>query len=124
MSTYFEYIYILFDILGHIRHTFSMAYQKEENLKRINIMLREDQYQKVVDAGLNMSGLLRDLLDDHFSKSKITLSVTPKTKQIYDNLISNFGGRDRDIEPHFVQVMDKVLQEKIDKIDALRKKLK
>jgi esterase/lipase len=101
-----------------------MAYQKEENLKRINIMLREDQYQKVVDAGLNMSGLLRDLLDDHFSKSKITLSVTPKTKQIYDNLISNFGGRDRDIEPHFVQVMDKVLQEKIDKIDALRKKLK
>ena len=101
-----------------------MAYQKEESLKRINVMLREDQYRKVVEAGLNMSGLLRDLLDDHFSESKITLSVTPKTKQIYDNLISNFGGRDRDIEPHFVQVMDKVLQEKIAKIDALRKKLK
>ncbi|MBN2320851.1 MAG: hypothetical protein JXR49_17360 [Acidobacteria bacterium] len=101
-----------------------MPYQKDENLKRINIMLREDQHKKVMDAGLNLSGLLRDLLDDHFSESKITLSVTPKTKQIYDNLISNFGGHDRDIEPHFVQVMDKVLQGKIAEIDALRKKLK
>lgn len=101
-----------------------MAYQKEEKLKRINVMLREDQYQKVTDAGLNMSGLLRDLLDDHFSESKITLAVGPKTKQAYDNLISNFGGRDKELEPHFVQAMDKVLQAKMDEIDALRKRLK
>ena len=101
-----------------------MPYQKDENLTRINIMLREDQHQKVMDAGLNMSGLLRDLLDDHFSESKITLSVTPETKKIYENLISNFGGHDRDIEPHFVRVMDRVLKDKIDEIDALRKKLK
>ena len=101
-----------------------MSYQKDESLKRINVMLRGDQHQKVMDAGLNMSGLLRDLLDDHFSKSKITLAVSPKTKQIYDNLISNFGARDKDLEPHFVQAMDKVLQLKMDEIGALRKKLK
>jgi esterase/lipase len=101
-----------------------MAYQKEEKLKRVNVMLREDQYQKVTDAGLNMSGLLRDLLDDHFSESKITLAVSPKTKQVYDNLISNFGGRDKELEPHFVQAMDKVLQAKMDEIDALRRRLK
>jgi hypothetical protein len=101
-----------------------MSNQKDENLKRINVMIREDQHRAVMDAGLNMSGLLRDLLDDHFSESKITLSVSTKTKQIYDNLISNFGGRDRDLEPHFVQAMDRVLQAKMSEIDALRKKLK
>jgi hypothetical protein len=101
-----------------------MSDQKDENLKRINVMIRGDQHRAVMDAGLNMSGLLRDLLDDHFSESKITLSVSTKTKQIYDNLISNFGGRDRDLEPHFVQAMDRVLQAKMSEIDALRKKLK
>jgi hypothetical protein len=101
-----------------------MPNTKDESLKRINIMLREDQYRKVLEEGLNMSGLLRDLLDDHFSEAKITLSVSPKTKRIYDNLISNFGGRDRDLEPHFLLAMDKVFQEKMDELDALRKKLK
>lgn len=101
-----------------------MANQKDEGLKRINIMLREDQRQAVMDAGLNMSGLLRDLLDDHFSESKITLSVSTKTKRIYDNLVSNFGTNDRDLEPHLVLAMDKVLQSKMDEIDALRKSLK
>ncbi|MEJ2109928.1 MAG: hypothetical protein P8Z37_08450 [Acidobacteriota bacterium] len=101
-----------------------MPNQKDESLKRINVMLREDQHQKVMDAGLNMSGLLRDLLDDHFSESKITLSVSPKTKKIYDHLVSNFGGNDKDLEPHFVQAMDKVLQSKMNEIDTLRKRLK
>ena len=101
-----------------------MQNQKRESLKRINVMLRQDQHQTVLDAGLNMSGLLRDLLDDHFSESKITLSISTKTKKIYDNLISNFGANDRDLEPHLVLAMDKVLQSKIDEIDALRKRLK
>jgi len=101
-----------------------MVTQKEENLKRINVMLRQEQHQKVMDAGLNMSGLLRDLLDDHFSEAKVTLSVSPKTKQIYDNLVSNFGVRDTELQPYLVQAMDKVLQEKMAEIDALRKKLK
>ena len=108
----------------YLWHAGFMPNQKDENLKRINIMLREDQHRKVMEAGLNMSGLLRDLLDDHFSESKITLSVSSKTKNIYDNLVSNFGGRDRDLEPHFVQAMDKVFQEKMDELNALRKKLK
>ena len=101
-----------------------MSNQKDENLKRINVMLRENQHRKVLAEGLNMSGLLRDLLDDHFSESKITLSVGPRTKKIYDNLISNFGVRDKDLEPHFVRAMDTVLQAKMDEIDALRKQLK
>lgn len=101
-----------------------MPNQRDENLKRINVMVREDQHQAVMDAGLNMSGLLRDLLDDHFSESKITLSVSSKTKKIYDNLVSNFGANDRDLEPHLVLAIDKVLQSKMDEIDALRKSLK
>lgn len=101
-----------------------MPNQREENLKRINVMVREDQHQAVMDAGLNMSGLLRDLLDDHFSESKITLSVSSKTKKIYDDLVSNFGADDRDLEPHLVLAIDKVLQSKMDEIDALRKSLK
>ena len=57
---------------------------KNPELKRISLMIREDQYQLISKKDLNLSGLLRDLLDDYFSEHTITLSVEEDTKEIYE----------------------------------------
>ena len=33
--------------------------------KRVNIVIWEDQYQRLTELGLNVSGLVRDLLGDY-----------------------------------------------------------
>ena len=37
-------------------------------------MVRDDQYQSIVDSGINLSGLIRDLIDDHLSEHKCDIS--------------------------------------------------
>ena len=53
-----------------------MADRHAEHFKRVNVLVRPDQHQKVMSAGLKMSGLIRDLLDDHFSEEKIVGAYT------------------------------------------------
>ena len=64
---------------------------QEEKFKRINILVKDAQHDRMVDEGLNASGLIRGLLDDHFSESKVTLALSKETAKLYSNLISNFG---------------------------------
>ena len=71
-----------------------------------------------------MSGLIRGLLDDHFSDEKIVLSVSPKVKQVYQQLISNLGAEDRELEIYFLEALDKFLADKTRQIDDLRKSIK
>ena len=94
---------------------------RHKNLKRINILVTDQQYEQVDKAGLNMSGLVRGLLEDHFSDEKIVLSVSPKVKQVYQHIISNFGGEDKHLESYFLEALDKYLAEKTKQIEALRK---
>ena len=95
----------------------------KEKVKRINILVREEQYQKVQEAGLNFSGLVRDMLQDRFSHKKIVLSVQPETRALYDMAISNFGATDNDLELFFVEALDRLLAEKEQAISQLRKEL-
>ena len=97
--------------------------ESHENFKRINILVRPDQYRKVSDSTLNMSGLVRALLDDHFSDEKIVFSVSPKAKAVYQTVISNMGGHDRELEPYFLQALDQYLASKTKQIDALRRSI-
>lgn len=92
-----------------------------EKLKRINILVKPEQVEQVARAGLKMSGLVRDMLDDYFSEYKVVLSLSPKAKRLYDNVVSNFGVEDKDLEPYFIQALDKFLEQKTREIDALRK---
>ena len=73
-------------------------------------MIREDQYQRVTSSGLNFSGLVRDLLDDHTSEHKVTLSMSEETTRLYQTVISRFGADDRTIEPFFVAALDRFLE--------------
>jgi len=101
-----------------------MPEQGSEHFKRMNILVRPDQHKRVTSAGLNMSGLIRGLLDDHFSDEKIVLSVSPRVKKVYQQLISNLGAEDRELEIYFLEALDKFLADKTRQIDDLRKSIK
>lgn len=95
----------------------------EDKYKRVNILIRPDQHKAVSDGGLSLSGLVRDLLDDRFSETKILLSVSKETKELYDHVISNFGAGDLELENYLVDALDKLLVDKTKEIDSLRNEL-
>ena len=97
---------------------------ESEKFRRINILIRPSQYQRVNAAGLNMSGLVRGLLDDHFSDEKIVFAVSPKVKAVYQHVISNLGAEDRELETYFLEALDKYLAAKTREIEDLRKSIK
>lgn len=101
-----------------------MSNERSEHFKRVNVLVRPDQKNRVTEAGLNLSGLIRGLLDDHFSEEKIVLSVSPRVKEVYQHLISNLGAEDRELEIYFLEALDKYLADKTSQIDALRKSIK
>lgn len=86
---------------------------KDAALKRISLMIREDQAQVLAERGLNLSGLIRDLLDDYLSDHKITLSVSEETRAIYDKIISNTGSTDQDVETYLRDSLKILLHDKI-----------
>lgn len=71
-----------------------------------------------------MSGLIRGLLDDHFSDEKITLSVSTDVKDFYHTIISNLGAEDKELEVYFLEALDKFLADRSGQIDDLRKSIK
>lgn len=101
-----------------------MNNDQSQQFKRVNVLLRRDQHKQVVSAGLNMSGLIRGLLDDHFSEEKIVLSVSEDVKELYQTLISNLGAEDKELEVYFLEALDKFLVERTRQIDDLRKSIK
>ena len=95
----------------------------DEKYKRINILIRPDQHKNVVSSGLSLSGLVRDLLDDRFNENKITLSMSARSKRLYDHIVSNFGVGDEELERFFVEALDRFLVERSKEIDSLRDQL-
>ena len=87
-------------------------------------MVREDQHQRLLDSGLNISGLIRDLIDDHLSEHKITLSVSEETRQIYSRVVSNTGATDVDLEKYIVKALKELLKGRIQEMQELEKDLK
>ncbi|MAF79165.1 MAG: hypothetical protein CME63_07195 [Halobacteriovoraceae bacterium] len=96
---------------------------KNPELKRISLMIREDQYQLISKKDLNLSGLLRDLLDDYFSEHTITLSVEEDTKEIYEMIISNTASTDADLEKHLRVSLKNLLKEKIEYMTQIHNQL-
>jgi len=96
---------------------------KSQELKRISLMIREEQYQLINKKGLNLSGLFRDLLDDYFSEHTITLSVEEETKEIYEMIISNTASTDADLEKYLRVSLKNLLKEKIDYMKEIHDQL-
>ena len=87
-------------------------------------MIREDQYSQLSEQGINLSGLLRDLLDDHLSEHKITMSVTEETRELYDLVIANTGSTDVDLEHYLKDSLKLLLSDKIKAMQKLEKQLR
>lgn len=94
-----------------------------DKFRRVNVLIRQDQYDEIMSRGLSVSGLIRDLLDDRFSETTITLSVTRESKAMYDNIVSNFGVSDAELAGYVVEALDGFLQHKEKEIERLRAEL-
>ncbi len=94
-----------------------------KELRRISLMVREDQHEHLISSGLNVSGLVRDLIDDYLSDFKITLSVSEETRAIYDRVVSNTGATDKDLEVYIVKALKELLKARIQEMQDLEKNL-
>ena len=86
-------------------------------------MIKADQYETLNNQGLNLSGLIRDLIDDYLSEFKITISVSEETRKLYDLIVSNTGSTDDDVEVYFKEALKKLLAERIEEMKKLQKSL-
>lgn len=92
-------------------------------IRRINVMIAEHQYETLTNAGVNISGLIRNLIEDHISKHVVALSVSERTHDMYTKVVANSGATDADIEPLFVEALKKVLAARVEKIKNLQNEL-
>lgn len=95
----------------------------EEGSHRISLVIREDQYERLSQAGVNVSGFIRDLIDDHYSRHSVTINVTEETRALYDQLVSNAADGDKEIEPYLRQALRLMLQDRIRRMEKLAKEL-
>ena len=95
----------------------------EKTYRRVNITILEEQYENLADRGLNVSGLIRDLLGDYLSESTIHLQVSDATRAVYDHVVANTGATDADLEVHLRSALASLLEEKIAAMNLLRKEL-
>jgi hypothetical protein len=91
--------------------------------RRVNIVIREDQYQSLAERGVNVSGLIRDLLGDYLSENVINLQVSAETRRIYDLVVANTGSSDAEIEAHLRTALAKALEGRISEMQKLHHKL-
>lgn len=94
---------------------------KDRELKRISLLIGEDQYEAINGRGLNLSWLLRDLIDDYLSEKKIVLDVTDETLALYNKIVSATGPLDHEFEPFFREALQTFLLNKIETMQKLAK---
>jgi hypothetical protein len=95
----------------------------ERHYKRINITIGEDQYAKLSERGVNISGLIRDLVGDYLSSSTVTIQVSEDTRRLYDLVVANTGASDQDIEVHLRGALLKALDDKINAMQELKRRV-
>jgi len=94
-----------------------------EPVRRINVTILESQYEALSRRGLNVSGLIRDLLGDYLSAASITIEVDAETRQLYDQVIANTGCTDEDVAAELRHVLQRLLDRKLEQLAALRREL-
>lgn len=92
-----------------------------DDFRRISLMIREDQHAQLLELGVNMSALIRSLIDDHLSESKITLAVSEETAHLYRQVVSNTGTTDADVEPYLRAALKAMLKDRIAAMEKLHR---
>lgn len=94
---------------------------KERELKRISLFIGADQYESINSKGLNLSWLLRDLIDDYLGAKKIVLNVNDETLDLYQQIVGSGGTLDSEFEPFFRDALKEFLRSKIENMQKLEK---
>ena len=94
-----------------------------KDLVRISVMIRTEQLNQLHALEVNISGYIRDLIDDRISNDTIVLSVCNETKKLYDQVISNSGQTDLDLEPYVVNALKVMSKDKIGEMQKLHDSL-
>lgn len=94
----------------------------DRDLKRISLLIGEDQYDEINKRKLNLSWLVRELLDNYLKQNSITLDVTDETRQLYEQIVgTNTDDIEKDFEPLLRDALKSLLKIKIDKMQQLAK---
>ena len=91
--------------------------------KRINITIRKDQHDLVKSKALSLSALIRDLIDDRFSSNKVVLSLSSEARSYYDLVVGGMGVNDAELEPFFLEALDKYMKQRLVQLSEYRKKV-
>lgn len=91
--------------------------------KSICLVIRQDQYEHLQNMHINVSGFIRDMIDDRLSDHTIILNVTPETRMLYDQIVSTTREGDRAIEPYLRDALKKMLEDRITAMKTLQKSL-
>ncbi len=94
----------------------------ERDLKRISLMIGEDQYEKINARKLNLSWLVRELLDAYLNDNEISLKVSGETRELYEKIIGGSAtDPDPEFEPFLKDALRALLKLKIEKMQSLEK---
>lgn len=96
---------------------------RKKTRKQVSITIPESCYTDVMSRNLNLSGLVTNLLQDHFAGSTLTIRVSEETKRLYQLVVSNTGYGDADIELHLRSILHHLLGQKIVELETLRQQL-
>ncbi|MFA7275965.1 MAG: hypothetical protein WC043_04110 [Pseudobdellovibrionaceae bacterium] len=95
----------------------------EKSLKSICLMIRKDQHDRLQDMGVNVSGFVRDMIDDRLSEATVILNVSPETRALYDQIISTSPNGDIDLEPYLREALKNKLKDHITAMQKLHESL-
>lgn len=93
----------------------------ERELKRISLMIGEDQYAELSRRGLNLSWIVRDLLDQFINARKIVLDVSEETLQLHQKVMGTGADHSKEFEPFFKDALHDFLRANIESMQKLEK---
>jgi hypothetical protein len=92
-----------------------------KDLKSVCLMIRKEQHDRLQEMNVNISGFVRDIIDDRLSDHVITLSVSQETRALYDRIISMSTSGDTDFEPYLRDALKNMLKTYIEQMQDLHK---
>ncbi len=94
-----------------------------KDTKSICLVIRRDQYDRLQEMDINVSGFIRDMIDDRMSDNTIIMNVSPETRLLYDQIVSATPKGDIMIEPYLREALKKMLDSRITAMNELRETL-
>lgn len=94
-----------------------------KDTKSICLVIRRDQYDRLREMDINVSGFIRDIIDDRMSDHTIVINVDPETRLLYDQIVSTTPKGDLDLEPYLRESLKQLLDTRIEAMNKLRESL-